>query len=260
MTFIPLDQNKMELTMKTKFLTLLSLVALLAMAACNTSPGAPKIADMSLETINPVPTPESLIQNVNFHDDLNTDISKDWGLKIISGLEKQLIWSQEDGHFRLELLPGNNTNFAFINKGQNFKDVVVQAEVRYLESSAAFVSVICRASDKGWYEFRINSQGYYEVLKFDQYLKDQGKNAYTDLVGGQLRSPLVKTGKEINRFALSCNGNQLTAFVNNEQLFKDRRPLVITDTSFSEGTVGFGVAGNGKSADLSFSYVETLKP
>ncbi len=245
--------------MKPKFLTIMSLVALLAVAACNIFPGASKAADMSLETIKPIPTAESLTQNVDFRDDLSKDISKDWGLKIISGIENQLIFSQEDGQFRLELLPGNNTNFAFINKGKNYKDVVVQAEVRYLESSAAYVSVICRASDKGWYELRINSQGYYEVLKFDQYLKDQGKNAYTDLVGEQLRSPLVKIGKEINRLALSCSGNQLMAFINNEQLFKDRRPLVITDDSFSEGTIGFGVTGNGKSADLSFNYIETLK-
>jgi hypothetical protein len=159
----------------------------------------------------------------------------------------------------LKLLPGNNTNFAFINKGKNYKNVVIQAEARYLESSPADVSVICRASDKGWYEFRLNSQGYYEVLKFDQYLKDQDKNAYSDLVGEQLRSPLVKAGKEINRLALSYSGNELKTFINNEQIFRDRRPLIITDNSFSEGSIGFGVTGNGKPADLSFNYIETLK-
>jgi len=246
--------------MKTKFLTIISLVTLLAVSACNIFPGTSKAVDMSLETIKTISTPESLTQSVNFSDDLSNDISKDWGLKIISGIENQLIWSQEDGQFRLELQPGNDTNFAFISKNKNFKDVVVQTEARYLESSDAYVSVICRASNKGWYEFRINSRGYYQVLKFDQYLKNQGKNAYTNLVGEQLRSPLVKTGKDINSLALSCSGKELKAFINNEQVFKDRRPLVITDNSFSEGTIGFGVAAYGKSADLSFNYIETLKP
>jgi hypothetical protein len=246
--------------MKIKFIAVISLVVLLVAAACSSLPGTSKAADMSLEPIKPIPTAESLTQKVSFRDDLSSGISKDWGLKIISGIEKQLIYSQEDGQFRLELLPGNDTNFIFINKGKNYKDVVIQAEARYLESSAAYVAVICRASDKGWYEFRINSQGYYKVLKYDQYLKDQGKNAYTDLIGQQLRSPLVKTGKEINRLALSCSGNQLTAFINNEQVFKDRRPLVITDDNFSEGTIGFGVSGNGNRADLSFNTIETLKP
>jgi hypothetical protein len=245
--------------MKTRLFTTICLGTLLIAAACNILPGASKTDGLSLETLKPIPAAESLTLSADFRDDLNNDLSMDWGLKIISGLENQLIWSQEDGQIRLELLPGNDTNFAFFNKGNDFKDVIVQAEARYLESSASFVSVICRASEKGWYEFRINSQGYYEVLKFDQYLKNQGKNAYIDLVGETLRSPLVKTGKEINRLALSCNGNQLKAYINNEQVFKDRRPLEINDDSFSEGTIGFGIVGNGKSTDLSINYIETLK-
>jgi len=246
--------------MKTKFLVIIDLFALLAMAACNILPGASKPAD-SLDVLKPIPTPESLPQSVNFHDDLNQDITKDWGLKTISGLEKQLIWSQLGGHLRVELFGVNDSDFAFINKNTNYKDVVVQAEVRYLESSAAYVSVICRYSDNGWYEFRINSQGYYEVVKFDAYLKDQDKNAYTDLSSGIHRSPLVKTGKEINRLALSCIGKEIKVLINNEQVFLDRRPLIITDDSFSEGSIGFGVSANGKSsADVSFTYIETLKP
>jgi hypothetical protein len=245
--------------MKQKLLTIISLVALLAVAACNGLPGAPKAAGMSLETVEPITTAETLVQDANFRDDLSKDISKNWGLKTISGVEKQLITSQEGGKLRFRLMTGNDTNFVFINKGTNFKDIVVKAEVRYLESSDVYASVICRASNKGWYEFRISSKGSYQVLKFDQYLKDLGKNAYVDLVGVERRSPLIKTGKEINTLALSCSGNQLTAFINNEQVFLDSRPLAITDDSYSEGTIGFGVAGKGGSADLSFGYIETLK-
>lgn len=249
--------------MKQKLLTsklIISLVALLTVAACNVFPGASKAADMSLETIQPVSTAETLVQDANFRDDLTKDFSKNWGLKILSGVEKQLITSQEGGKFRVRLMTGNDSNFVFINKGTNFKDVVVKAEVRYLESSTAYTAVVCRASDKGWYEFRINSKGSYQVLKYDQYLKDVGKNAYVDLVGEERRSPLIKTGKEINSMALSCNGNQLIAYINNEQVFLDSRPLAITDDGYSEGTIGFGVSGNGGSADLSISYIETLKP
>lgn len=227
------------------------------LSACTASPGG---NGMALEPIKAIPAAETLNQNSSFRDDLSKDISKDWGLKVISGLEKQLYWSQEASALRIELKSGNDTNFAFIHKTKKYKDVVVRAEGRYLESSAAYLAVICRASEKGWYEFRINSQGYYQLLKFDQYLKDQGKNAYTDLVGGQLRSTLVKTGKDINQFALSCKGNELKAFINDEQVLKDRRPVVVEDSSFSEGVIGFGVSSNGNPADISFSFIETLKP
>lgn len=240
-----------------KIIVLFWFLLVIGLAACTVSPSA---KGMALDPIKAQPTAETLNQGSSFRDDLSKDISKDWGLKVIYGLEKQLYWSQEAGAIRIELKSGNDTNFAFINKNKSYKDVVVKAEGRYLETSSAYLAVICRASEKGWYEFRINSQGYYQLLKFDQYLKDQGKNAYTDLVGGQFRSTLVKTGKDINQFALSCEGNELKAFINDEQVFKDRRPIVIEDSSFSEGFIGFGVSSNGNSADVSFNFIEALKP
>ena len=243
--------------MKRKIRNLFGLLMVIAFTACTATPSQGSI---TLETIQPIPTAETLTQNSAFRDELDKDISKDWGMKVVSGLEKQLYWTQEDDHLRIELQPGNDTNFIFIHKNKNYQDVIVNVEGRYLESSSAYLAVICRASSKGWYEFRINSQGYYQLLKFDQYLKDQDKNAYVDLIGQQLRSPLVKTGKNINQFALSCKGNELKAFINGEQVFKDRRPLVVTDSSFTEGAIGFGISSNGKSADVSFNFIEALKP
>lgn len=235
----------------------MSLMVLLGLISCNVIPGSTGI---TLDTVKPISTAEILSQSTNFRDDLSNDISRDWGLKIISGLEKQLIWSLGSGHLRFELLKGNDTNFVFLHKNKKYRDVIVQAEIIPLESTSAFASVICRASDRGWYEFRINSVGHYQLLKFDQYLKDEGKNAYTDLIGGQLRSPLVKTGVATNLLAISCVGNEIKAFINNEQIIKDRRPLVITDSTYSDGTFGFGISSNGFSTDISFNYIETLRP
>jgi hypothetical protein len=45
-----------------------------------------------------------------------SDINDEWGLRVVSGLEKQLIWSQNNGRFRLQTLPPNDTNFVFLNK------------------------------------------------------------------------------------------------------------------------------------------------
>jgi hypothetical protein len=246
--------------MITKILRITSLIILLGLISCNGIPGISNSTGISLEPVKPIPTPVTLDQSANFRDDLSKDISKDWGLKIISGLEKQLIWSQQSGHLRFELLKGNDTNFVFLNKNKKYQDVIVQAEIKPMESTSAFTSVICRASDKGWYEFRINSMGHYQLLKFDQYLKDENKNAYTDLIGGQFRSPLVKTGTEANLLAISCVGKEIKAFINNSQIIKDRRPLVVNDSTYSDGTFGFGISSNGFSTDISFNSIETLKP
>lgn len=246
--------------MKIKTIGLIGIIALL-LAACNGLTGASQTGGLGLEEIKSVATSDALSNNVAFHDEMDQDISSDWGLKVVSGLKEQLALSQESSHARIELSSNpNDATFIFLNKDKNYQDVVVQAEMEYLESSDTFVGVICRASEDGWYEFRINNQGYYQVLKYDQYLKDQGKNAYEDLVREQLRSPAIKTGKETNVLSLSCVGNQLQVFVNGQQIFKDSVPLVIEDDDFTEGTIGFGLAAYGSSTDISINWVETLKP
>ncbi len=213
------------------------------------------------QDLEPISTPAKVSESIRFREEFDADISKDWGVKVISGLEKQLIWSQADSRFRAEILRGNDTNFIFLHKDKKYKDVIVQAEVQNLgsvNSPNSTMSVICRASENGWYEFRITSQGFYELLKFDQYLKNQGKNPYVNLSREYLRTPLLKTGQEKNLIALSCIGNQLKVYINNEQLFQHRRPLEIEDGTYQEGTIGFGVASRGKSVDLSFNFVEAL--
>ena len=168
--------------------------------------------------------------------------------------------SQSNGKFRLEVQPTNDTNFAFFRKDTSYENVIVQAEVENYGQLDNATSLMCRASDAGWYELRISSQGYYELLRYDKYLADEGKNAYTNFVEGRIGSTLINSGLDKNVFALSCVDNQLTVFINGEQVYKDKRPLAIEDNTYLEGTVGFGVLSYGKEVDITFNYFETLKP
>ncbi|MHB8807995.1 MAG: hypothetical protein ACYC59_10500, partial [Anaerolineaceae bacterium] len=210
--------------------------------------------------LQPEPTESVLSEDLILRDEFDEDINNNWGLKIVSGLEDQLIWSQNNGKFRLEIQPPNDTNYAFFRKDTSYSDVTVQAEVEnYGQLDNAF-SLMCRATEAGWYELRISSQGYYELLRYDQYLADEGKNAYTNFVESRIGSTLIKSGEEVNVFALSCEGNQLKVFINGEQVYYDKRPLTIEDTTYPEGTIGFGVLSYGKEVDVTFNYIETLKP
>ena len=120
--------------------------------------------------------------------------------------------------------------------------------------------MICRATENGWYEFRISSSGYYELLRFDQYKKNEAKNAYTNFVEKRLNSTLIKGGLDKNEFALSCVGSTISAFVNGEQLYFQKRPLAIEDDTYTKGTIGFGILGFGESLDMTYNWVEAVKP
>lgn len=247
--------------MKKKTVLGIILVAAL-LASCNVTQNLSSAQNSAPQTseLKAQPTESVLSEDVIILDEFEGNINDDWGMQIVSGLEDQLIWSQSNGKFRLEIQPPNDTNFAFFRKDTSYKDVIVQAEVENYGQLDNATSLMCRASDAGWYELRISSQGYYELLRYDKYLADEGKNAYTSFVEGRMGSTLINSGLGKNVFALSCTGNQLTVFINGEQVYKDKRPLAIEDNTYLQGTVGFGALSYGKEVDITFNYFETLKP
>jgi hypothetical protein len=268
MTNIPLKiiiKQLKEIKMKIKFFALLLAGAVL-LSACGGLPslgigGAGKTAeDLGLQEIKAEPTAAVLSDATFFRDELEKDINTDWGLKVVSGLEKQLIWTQNNGKFRIQTMPPNDVNFVFLNKKHTYKDVIVQADVENSGQLDNAFSLICRATEAGWYEFRISSNGYYELLRYDQYKKAEGGNAYTNFVEKRIGSSLIKGGLDKNTFSLSCVGNLISGFVNGEQLYWEKRPLAIEDNTYGEGTIGFGFLGYGKALDASFNWVEAVKP
>jgi hypothetical protein len=209
-------------------------------------------AALPVENANP--------DSIFFRDEFEKDFKEDWDLNVISGLENQLEVLQENGELNIETLPPNDVNFVFMNNKHSYKDVIVQAEVNNSGPLDNAFSLICRASESGWYEFRISSNLYYELLRYDAYKKGDGSNAYTNLLNNRIGSSLINGGINKNIFSLSCVGSQITFLINGVQPYREKRPVIIEDTTYSDGTIGFGFLGYGKSLDGSFGWVETLKP
>ena len=244
------------------------MVAALTIASCNALSNIgigeePVQEEMELEEIVAEPTEAVLDEEARefFRDDMDDeDPNKEWGLRVVTGLESQLIWSKLGGKLRLETLPPNDVNYLFIKKDNRYDDVVVQAEVENMGPLDSAFSLVCRANEDGWYEFRISPSGYYEFLRYDQYLRDGGKNAYVNLMDKRVNSTLIKGGLDKNTFSLSCVGDVITVFINGEQLYYKRRPLAVEDDMYTEGAIGFGMVGFGKEYDMAFNWVEAKKP
>ena len=250
--------------MKNKTILVL-LVGTVLISACGELPslniGGQKPADeLGLQEIKPIPTVASVPDASFFRDDMDEDINKNWGMRIVSGLEKQLIWGQANGKLRMQTLPPNDINYVFLSKNQSYDDVIVQAEVDNIGPTKNAFSLICRANPAGWYEFRISSDGYYELLRFDQYKKDEGKVAYTNLQDRRYNSTKINGGLDKNIFAISCVGDVISGFINGEQLVWNKRPLAVEDKFHNEGAIGFGMLGFGDSLDINYNWVEAIKP
>jgi S1-C subfamily serine protease len=94
------------------------------------------------------------------------------------------------------------------------------------------VSLICRYSNRGWYEFNIANNGLYWVKRYDPNLPDADK--YVTIGKGGSRN--INMGRGTNQYAVSCKGNQLTLWINGDET------STFTDNALISGKVGFSIS------------------
>lgn len=174
----------------------------------------------------------------------------------------------EDGwvHFAV---PSNNENYStYVTSGFMFVGVDVQETTVYLIYDPIYtprdhadvwvgtfannvgkvrnnnISVICRATDAGWYEFSIASNGLWWIWKY--YSGD-----YDVLAQGGV--PNYNKNDTDHEITASCIGDQLTFYYDGIQLKNGR----VSDSSFKEGQVGLSVyASNLSGVEVEFDWFE----
>jgi hypothetical protein len=90
------------------------------------------------------------------------------------------------------------------------------------------ISLLCRATDQGWYEFSMNSGGLWYIWKYVD-------GSYTRIANGG--SNAINMKKAANEITATCIGNRLTFYVNQMEVGS------VTDNTFKEdGQVGISVS------------------
>lgn len=110
------------------------------------------------------------------------------------------------------------------------------------------ISVICRASEEGWYEFSLTSSGLWYIWKYDE-------NGYTSLANGGVPG----YNKNDTEYVLSatCIGEELTFYLDGVQL----KNAQISDRSFDEGGVGVSLyAENVSGVEVEFDWFQAIVP
>ncbi len=175
------------------------------------------------------------------HDEFDGDISQDGWSTLVFGDESSYMISQKPGRVYMEINTTNTSTYLF---NDNFwtSDVYVETvETKIGGPNRMNVSVICRATDVGWYEFSITSGGYWQIWK-----NDNGN--FTILEEGG--SKYINVQKDPNLLQASCVGNNLTFWVN------ENRVGEATDRDFTEGQIGVSVSTfDLKGAKVEFEYL-----
>ena len=134
-----------------------------------------------------------------------------------------------DGKWRVEINE-ENTWVYFTYNDYIYTDTRIDTVAENLGRNNNNVSLICRYSENGWYEFNVYNSGKYDILYYDNLVKHDYATLYS---GG---STAINTGKATNEYTAICAEEQLTLGINGEEV------RTVTNKDLKEGLVGLGVS------------------
>lgn len=146
-----------------------------------------------------------------------------------SGKDTDLVIQQEDDHLLFDL--GDEDLYVYyMYTPYDYDDVSIKLNAENRGRNNNNVSLVCRMNSDGtqWYEFSVESGGLWYLYAVD------GK--YNIISNGGTQA--LKQGKEVNEYAMTCNGDEITLYVN------DQKVKTITDSTygFNSGLVGFNIS------------------
>ncbi len=190
------------------------------------TPPPPATATM---TLTPAPTLTSTPVPLYFTEEYSTDMTA-WS-SFQTGGELSPSLEIADDRLRLDLFSPNTWYYA-IHNSHEYEDVFVSA--KFTGTPAGSVGVICRYSEKGWFEYNIASDGTYSVL-LGQWLAD-GIASYAPIVNSSVE--YLTPGSLDYEIGLTCQENFLYLYINGK-LF---RKLDVARYELTGGKVGISAA------------------
>ena len=148
----------------------------------------------------------------------------------MSGDEKNMTLTTGNDILKFDL-EGKNVWVYLMYDPISYKDVRIDARAENRGLNDNNVSMICRYSNEGWYEFNVANNGLYWILAY--IVSDKTYHAiYT---GG---STAIRMGKDVNDYAISCSGTTLTLSINGTEVRK------VEDQTYKlrDGQIGIGVS------------------
>ena len=146
-----------------------------------------------------------------------------------SGEDRNLVIEQEDDHLLFDL--GDEDLYVYyIYTPYEYEDVSIQLNAENRGRNNNNVSLVCRLNPDAqqWYEFSVESGGLWYLYAVD------GK--YNRISNGGTK--FLKQGREVNEYAMTCEGDEITLFINDEEIAH------VTDSiyAFNSGLVGFNIS------------------
>jgi hypothetical protein len=190
-----------------------------------------------------------------YTEDFNSDLVN-WSEFMSSGERNMVQQHPEPGKYAVDLLQSEEklARYYLINDNFTYANVKVEAVIINRGNNTNGVSLICRYSDVGWYEFQISNGGTYSIYAVDRAgIVSSGFNLIN-----RGTSVLIKSGPgAVNTYTITCKDQELSLYINQQ--------LVDTITeakfAFQEGKVGIGVSSpDGLPVRIEFDSLTVSEP
>jgi len=172
-----------------------------------------------------------------FKEEFNSDVLGNWTNFVTLGDPKssksKAKVTVEDGNLVFRMEDTDLYSYLIYDK-QTYEDVRVEVSAFNRGKNNNNVSLICRYSADGWYEFNIASNGLFNILAYDATgVVHKGYNALvTD------GSNAIKMGNETNVYVAVCSGRNLQLYINGE----DSASFTDNKYGLRDGKVGVSVS------------------
>jgi hypothetical protein len=168
-----------------------------------------------------------------FTEEFDQDPGSDWVTDILGpGAEAfgdSVVSEFTNSRMRVEL-PEDDLYFYYTYVGQSYENVRLDLRADNRGVNSNNVSLTCRGSSDGWYEWSVGSDGLwylYAVTDKFNLISSGGTN-------------FLKQGKEVNEYSMICSDSRISMFINGQEL----KLSPVTDNKYGlrEGTVGFNIS------------------
>ncbi|HEY9086555.1 MAG TPA: hypothetical protein VIO36_00200 [Anaerolineaceae bacterium] len=239
------------MTRKLFWISILMLIALLAAGCGGKQAEATEAAAEPTQSSDQAAAPTELAADAGTETEAQEPAAT-WGdLQFVTGNAKRTTVEDQGGAVVFTLKDANTYAYRF-QEGADYDDVTVEVDTTNLGDNDNGIALICRASDAGWYEYRVTSGGMYSVFLYDAALKGSGTNPYRTLDSGG--SGLL-TGKQ-SSLKFVCEGNTLRIYANGEEIEPRNGTIEDKNNTFASGEVGIGAMSNARTpVKISFDTI-----
>ena len=158
-----------------------------------------------------------------------------------------------DGKLMVNIIPKGDEPWGYlINPSVKYSNVQLEIVTTNYGNNSNGVSLVCRYSDQGWYEFWISNNGTYRIYAF-------GPGGTILQAGFELAkagAPEIHTGKAENTYTATCEGDDLTLAINGKTV-----QTVKAKYGFIEGNIGIGFSAfQNNPIDLEIASLKISQP